>query len=330
MEHEHTDILTSTDLPLPGKRAGKVRDVYDIPPAGPHEPRRTLLVATDRLSAFDVVLPTPIPGKGILLTALSMGWFELIRTWNIIEDHVISTRAEDVPGLGAEHRRLITGRCMIGRSCRVIPIECVARGYLEGSGWHDYQQTGSVCGVPLPRGLRRGEALPEPIFTPATKAERGQHDENISYARACELVGEPMMRRLRDATMAIYDRAHAHARQRGVILADTKFEFGVPSDQAAPLADGSATADWSAMADRVILIDEALTPDSSRYWPAESWSPGHAQQSFDKQFVREHLQALVDAGAWDKSPPGPELPEPVVRGTLERYQQARERLFGRQ
>jgi phosphoribosylaminoimidazole-succinocarboxamide synthase len=319
-------VLVGTDLPLSNRRAGKVRDVYDLPPAEPGGPARTLLVATDRLSAFDVVLPTPIPGKGAMLTRLSAAWFGLIRSWGIVPDHLLSLDAGVVAGLSAAERAMIAGRCMIGRRCRVVPIECVARGYLEGSGWADYRASGRICGVALPAGLRRGDRLPVPIFTPATKAEHGQHDENISFDAACAVVGEAMMHRLRDATLEIYGRAHEHALSRGVILADTKFEFGVPiEDMPTPAVDAE---DWSALADRVMLIDEALTPDSSRYWPAEAWTPGGAQASFDKQFVREHLQGLVDAGLWDKTAPGPSLPPEVVSGTVGRYQEAWTRLFG--
>lgn len=318
--------LTGTDLPLPGKRSGKVRDVYDLPPAEPGGPERTLLVASDRLSAFDVVLPTPITGKGAMLTGLSAAWFALIRSWGIIPDHLLSTDAATVPSLSDAERAAITGRCMIGRRCRVVPIECVARGYLEGSGWADYQATGTICGVPLPPGLKQADRLPQPIFTPATKAEQGEHDQNITFEQGCAIVGEPMMARLRDATLRIYQNAHDYAASRRVILADTKFEFGVPVE-IMPDPPRSPEA-WSAHAGQAILIDEALTPDSSRYWPAESWKPGQAQASFDKQFVREYLQKLVNNGQWNKAAPGPALPPEVVAGTVQRYQEAWDRLFG--
>lgn len=318
-------MLVETDLPLPNRRTGKVRDIYDLPPAEPSGPARTLLVATDRLSAFDVILPTPIPGKGKMLTRLSAAWFRLIQSWGIVPDHLLSVDAESVAGLSEAQRTSIEGRCMIGRCCRVVPIECVARGYLEGSGWADYQASGSVCGALLPTGLRRGDRLPAPIFTPATKAEHGEHDENISFDAACAIVGDDMMQRLREATLKIYERAHEHALARGVILADTKFEFGVPIENMP--APASNADDWSALAERAMLIDEALTPDSSRYWPAEAWTPGQAQESFDKQFIREHLQGLADAGLWNKAAPGPTLPPEVVSGTVGRYQAAWTRLF---
>jgi phosphoribosylaminoimidazole-succinocarboxamide synthase len=304
--------VVTTHLPLELVRRGKVRDVYRLPPDPEGRPR-LLIIATDRISAFDVVMPTPIPGKGGLLTDLSARWLRWIESRGLCRTHLLSTDADDIPGIDDDARRALTGRVTIGRACRVIPIECVARGYLDGSGWKEYQQTGTVCGVALPAGLRRADRLPEPIFTPATKAEQGEHDENITIERAGALVGHDLMRTLRDATLAIYRAAHDHALERGVVLADTKFEFGTPEgagDDAAP-----------------ILVDEALTPDSSRYWPLDAWRPGGEQPSFDKQYVREHLQRLTDAGAWDKRPPGPELPGDVVEGTLARYREARDRLF---
>ena len=301
-----------TDLALPGRRRGKVRDVYTLPGEG-DTPERVLMVATDRLSAFDVVLPTPIPGKGRVLTAIAAFWLRWVEQRGICRTHLVSTDAADVPASafgGTTTRRDLGGRVTIGRACRVIPVECVVRGYLEGSGWKDYQRTGAVCGVPLPAGLRQCDKLPEPIFTPATKADEG-HDENIAFERACEIAGRATMERLREVSAAIYRAASAHALDRGIIIADTKFEFGVPIDEpdAGP-----------------ILIDEALTPDSSRFWPADAYEPGRAQASFDKQFVREHLERLVAAGAWDKTAPGPELPASVVEGTLTRYRAACERL----
>ena len=307
--------LMSTSLGLTGRRAGKVRDLYDLPPDRAGRPR-LLIVATDRLSAFDVVLPTPIPGKGRLLTAISGRWFDLIERHNLSRTHVLSTDVGEIPGLEPEQARDLEGRVTIGRACRVVPVECVARGYLEGSGWKEYRETGAVCGVALPAGLRQGDRLPEPIFTPATKAEQGAHDENIDFDRAAELVGGETMERLREATLAIYRFAHDYAGQRGIILADTKFEFGFPLDVAGA-AEGEP-----------ILVDEALTPDSSRYWPMDRWTPGGAQESFDKQFVREHLDRLVEAGRWDKRAPGPALPEEVVDGTVARYAEAFDRLFG--
>jgi phosphoribosylaminoimidazole-succinocarboxamide synthase len=306
--------VTRTDLPLPERRQGKVRDIYSLPAAG-GQPSRVLIIATDRISAFDVVLPTPIPGKGRLLTEISVSWFQFIRKLGLVSDHLLSTEPADVPALSAQQRQQIEGRMMLGRAAKVIPIECVVRGYLAGSGWADYRQNGSVCGIRLPAGLKRCDRLPEPIFTPATKAVTG-HDENIDFKTASGAVGEAVMTRLRDVSLALYRAAAGHAESRGIILADTKFEFGFPIG-----ADGSAAGDF-------ILIDEVFTPDSSRFWPADSYEPGREQESFDKQFVRNYLQALVDGGKWDKSPPGPELPEDVVSGTLSRYVEARERLFG--
>ncbi len=303
-----------TNLPLPGRREGKVRDVYQLPPQRGQEPR-VLIVASDRISAFDVVLPTPIPGKGALLTEISTHWFNFVRKLNLVPDHIVSTDASDVPGLNDEQRRQIAGRCTIGRAAEVIPIEFVVRGYLAGSGWSEYTKTGKVCGVPLPPGLKQCDRLPEPIFTPATKAAVG-HDENIDFERACEIAGRDVMTKLRDVSLKIYTAAAKYAEPRGIILADTKFEFGYALD-----ASGKPTSE-------IILIDEVLTPDSSRFWPADKYEPGRDQESFDKQYVRNYLLTLVSAGKWDKTPPGPELPQEVVRGTLAKYEEARDKLFG--
>jgi phosphoribosylaminoimidazole-succinocarboxamide synthase len=320
-----TDAIVSTDLPLPGRRAGKVRDVYRLP-AAPGVPPRVVIVATDRLSAFDVVLPTPIPGKGRLLTAIAEGWFRHFRPRRIIGDHLLSTDPADVPGLSAADRARLRGRVMVGRAAEVIPIECVARGYLAGSGWSDYQKTGAVCGVALPRGLERCGRLPEPIFTPATKATEG-HDENIDFAQACAIAGADVMRRLRDVTLRLYAEAAEYAATRGIILADTKLEFGYAIDAR---AESTPQAGLHARrgTDEIILIDEIFTPDSSRFWPADHYAPGREQESFDKQYVRNYLLELVEQGKWDKSPPGPALPDAVVRNTLARYREAYERLFG--
>ncbi len=316
------DALFETNLSLPGRRRGKVRDVYEIPgDAG--APARLLIVASDRISAFDVVMPTPIPGKGAVLTEIAAKWFGWIEARGLARTHLLSTRVEDVPGLSDAERAALRGRVTIGRRCRVVPVECVARGYLAGSGWVDYQRTGMVCGVKLAPGLRTGDRLVDeagrfaPIFTPATKEELGKHDENISFEQAAAVAGEGVMRRLRDATLAIYGAAHEYALSRGVILADTKFEWGVALDSAGNPAG-----------DELILVDEALTPDSSRYWPAEDWRPGREQPSFDKQFLREYLLGLVAEGKWDKTAPGPALPERIVEGTLAKYVEARRRLFG--
>lgn len=303
----------STDLNLPGRREGKVRDVYDLPAHG-GGPARLLIVATDRISAFDVVMPTPITGKGRLLTEISTWWFEFIESRRLARTHLMSADTNEVPEsafTGTTRRKDLEGRVTIARRCRVIPIECVVRGYLEGSGWKDYQRTGAVSGVRLPAGLRQCERLPEPIFTPATKAPQGEHDENVSFAEAAARVGEAVMDRLRQVSLAIYSTAAAYALSRGIIIADTKFEFGFP--------EGGPEGE-------PMLIDEALTPDSSRFWPADQYQPGRAQHSFDKQFLREYLETLVSAGTWNKCSPGPELPPEIVSQTLARYAEARDRL----
>ncbi|MBC7773400.1 MAG: phosphoribosylaminoimidazolesuccinocarboxamide synthase [Pyrinomonadaceae bacterium] len=310
-------------LDLPVLRRGKVRDVYALPRATENagEPR-VLMVASDRISAFDVIMPTPIPGKGKLLTELATWWFGFIESRRLVETHVISTQATDVPAaaLGTTNPGQVAswleGRVTIGRRCRVLPVECVVRGYLEGSGWKEYQATGEVCGIRLPKGLRQCDKLPEPIFTPATKAAVG-HDENITFEQAADVVGLETIGALRELSLTIYKQAAAHALSRGIIIADTKFEFGIPESDEAKIGRV-----WS----QPILIDEALTPDSSRFWPAESYEPGRAQPSYDKQFLREFLELQVTSGQWDKSPPGPALPETVVQGTLSRYREARDRL----
>lgn len=298
--------LFQSDLALPGTR-GKVRDVYQLGPdqAGVD---RLLMIASDRLSAFDVILPTPVPGKGKLLTAVAAFWLRWIENQGICKTHVLSTDQSDLPDSafkpGGSTRDQLEGRVTIGRRCEVLPVECVVRGYIEGSGWKDYQETGSICGHPLPAGLERCAKLPEPIFTPATKAEQGEHDENISEERAAEIIGDARLEQVRRLSLEIYAKASDYARQRGIIIADTKFEFGI--DPADPSGEP-------------ILIDEALTPDSSRFWPADEYEPGRTQPSFDKQFVREYLESLVEQGKWDKTAPGPELPEDVIQGTLDRY-----------
>jgi len=248
-----------------------------------------------------------------VLTAISTFWFDMIAKHfgDHLQHHLISTDPADVQGLTPKQVEQLKGRVMIGHRAKVVPIECVVRGYLAGSGWVEYQKSQSVCGVTLPPGLKQCEKLPEPIFTPSTKEDEG-HDENISFAKACETVGEPLMRKLSGLSIAIYNMAHDYAQQRGIILADTKFEFGLP-------IHGD---------DEPILIDEALTPDSSRFWPADQYAPGHDQPSFDKQFVRNYLQGLVDDGRWDKMPPGPKLPDEVVSGTLNKYLQAHRELTG--
>lgn len=305
--------MLASRLDLPNRRQGKVRDVYDLPPDRPSEPGRLLIVASDRISAYDVVMPTPIVGKGRLLTEISAFWFRFIAERRITPTHWLSGDVDEIPigafSAGSTPKQDLVGRIAIGRRCKVVPIECVVRGYLEGSGWKDYLESGSVCGVKLPVRLRQCDKLPEPIFTPATKAPQGQHDENISFERACEVVGRSTMELLRERTLAIYRAASEYALERGIIIADTKFEFGVPEEGGEP-----------------ILIDEALTPDSSRFWPVDGYAPGRAQKSFDKQYLREYLQGLVDAGRWNKQSPGPELPPEVVERTVAKYAEARDRL----
>jgi phosphoribosylaminoimidazole-succinocarboxamide synthase len=286
----------SSSLALDHLASGKVREIYD---AGDG---RLLLVASDRISAFDVVLPTPIPDKGRVLTALSLHWFAL--TGDIISNHVISARLEDFPE-GARAPEL-AGRSLLVRRLEMLPLECVVRGYLAGSGWKEYGRSRSVCGIPLPEGLREADKLPSTLFTPSTKATEG-HDENITPAEGMQLIGEQRYREVERASIALYERAAAAALEQGIILADTKFEFGIDSDGA------------------LVVGDEVLTPDSSRFWPADSYAPGSSPPSFDKQFVRNWLEAQP----WDKTAPGPELPDEVRDGTAARYREAYERLAGR-
>ncbi|MCH2144819.1 MAG: phosphoribosylaminoimidazolesuccinocarboxamide synthase [Phycisphaerales bacterium] len=305
------EAVYRTDFNLPDRREGKVRDIYRVPMEGRTDP--VLIVASDRMSAFDVVMPTPFPGKGRLLTEISLAWFDRIRTAGIIQDHLLSTDPADVPGLDEDERASLEGRMMLCRAAEVVPIECVVRGYLSGSGWKDYQATGSVCGVELPEGLQNSSKLPEPIFTPATKATEG-HDENIDFERACEIAGTEVMTRLRDLSLQIFEFGRAYAAERGMILADTKFEFGFALD-----ADGNPT-------DELMLIDEVLTPDSSRYWPAEDYEPGREQDNFNKQIFRNWLQEMCDRGDWDKTPPGPSIPAEIVSQTIAKYHEAANRL----
>ncbi len=283
-------------------RAGKVRDLYEV------GDDRLLLVASDRLSAFDVVMPTLIPDKGRVLTGLSRFWFA--ETADIIANHLIATDPADLPGEITNGDPAVIaglrGRMMLGRRAEVLPVECVVRGYLSGSGWKEYQATGEVCGVPLPRGLRESDRLPEPVFTPAYKAPAGEHDENIPFARVVELVGQRLAAMVRLASLALYARGSILCERAGIILADTKYEFGVlPSGE-------------------LLLVDEVMTPDSSRFWDAADYEPGRAQASFDKQFVRDWLERQP----WDKTAPGPELPDDVVAGTRARYVEAFERITG--
>ncbi len=317
----HDEVISpvmTTDLPLPILRRGKVRDVYRCTTAGGED--AVLLVATDRVSAFDVVMPTPVPGKGVLLTRIAAFWLGLVgeRFGEGLPHHLLSCDAGEVEGLDAATAAGLAGRVMVGRAAEVVPIECVVRGYLAGSGWKEYRATGRVCGVELPAGMREAQRLPEPIFTPAGKAEQG-HDENITFEQACDRVGGGVMHRLREWSLRLYAMGGEHAAARGLILADTKFEYGHARDRGG----------IDAGVDSLVLIDEVLTPDSSRFWPAESYQPGGEQPSFDKQFVRDHLQALADAGVWDKTPPGPDLPAVIVEQTLERYREAEQRITQR-
>jgi phosphoribosylaminoimidazole-succinocarboxamide synthase len=288
--------LSQTSIPGASLwRRGKVRDVYDLGD-------QLLIVATDRISAFDVVLPTPIPSKGTVLTQLSLFWFRLLA--DVVPNHVLTADVSEYPRELAAHRDQLEGRSMLVTKTEPFPVECVVRGYLAGSGWKDYRARGAVCGIALPPGLRESDRLEEPLFTPSTKAEAG-HDQNISFAEMSSLVGASRAAELRDVTLELYLRARAHAEGRGILLADTKLEFG--------LRDG-----------KVVWIDEAFTPDSSRFWPRDAYAPGRSQPSFDKQYVRDYLETLD----WDKRPPGPSLPEDVVTRTREKYLEAYARLTG--
>jgi len=285
-------------LALAGR--GKVRDIYDL---GDH----LLIVATDRISAFDYVLGSGIPDKGKVLTRISAFWFDLTR--DIVANHLVSIDPERFPPAARAHADVLAGRTMFVTRAAPVPIECVVRGYLAGSGWQEYRKSGRVCGIPLPGGLREADRLPEPIFTPATKAATG-HDENISLDEAGRLAGADLMARLRDISIRLYQRGAAHAEARGIIVADTKFEFGLIGGDSA----------------RILLIDEILTPDSSRFWPIDRYEPGHGQPSFDKQFVRDYLEEI----RWNKQPPVPSLPDAVVERTRAKYLEAFRRLTGRE
>ena len=283
-------------------RQGKVRDVYEVGAA-------LLIVATDRISAFDYILGSGIPDKGAVLTQLSAFWFGLMA--DLVPHHVISTDADAYPEPARRHAGLLRGRSMLVTRTRPLPIECVVRGHLSGSGWKEYRQTGSVCGIALPPGLRESDRLPEPIFTPSTKAESG-HDVNITAAQAADIIGPELFERLRDLSLAVFARGASHAERLGIIVADTKFEFGLAGEA----GDG----------ERLLLIDEVLTPDSSRFWPADAYRPGGPQPCFDKQYVRDYLEAI----GWNKQPPAPGLPADVVEKTREKYVEAYRRLTGRE
>ena len=280
-------------------RSGKVRDIFAL------DEKRLLLVASDRISAFDVVLPTPIPDKGRVLTGLARYWFRETKAAGIMPNHLISTSVTDLPGEYSGSLDELRGRSMICRRASVVPVEMIVRGYISGSGWKDYVRTGAVCGIPLAEGLRESDRLPEPLFTPSTKAETG-HDENITFDEMVATVGAEIAERARDLAIALYKFAAARAESVGIILADTKFEFGLVESG------------------EMILIDEVLTPDSSRFWDASAYEPGRSQASYDKQFVRDYLETL----GWDKTYPGPELPADVVAGTQHRYVEAFERITG--
>jgi len=289
-----TDTTSSVFTPT---RKGKVRDIFDLGDS-------LLIVATDRLSAFDVILPDGIPNKGKVLTQISAFWFRHLA--RIVPHHVLSTDVKDFPQPFRSAPEVFAGRSMLVRKTQPLPVECVVRGYLAGSGWNDYRKTGAVCGLALPPGLRESEKLPAPLFTPSTKAEMGIHDENIAFDDVVRLVGKQRAEQLRDVSLRIYTEGASYAATRGIIIADTKFEFGI---------DESGELVW---------IDEALTPDSSRFWPVDHYAPGGAQPSFDKQFVRDYLLSIK----WDKTPPAPRLPETVIRTTTEKYEEALKRLTG--
>ena len=279
------------------KGRGKVRDIYDLGD-------KLLIVATDRISAFDVVMPNPVPDKGRVLTQLSKFWFEL--TKDIVANHVLSTEVEDFPKECQPYQEVLEGRSMLVTKTEVLPIECVVRGYLSGSGWVEYQKTREVCGVLLPKGLVESSKLNEPIFTPATKAEIGLHDENINFRKTEEMIGKDLALKVKSVSVAVYNKARDFAEQKGIIIADTKMEFGVKEG-------------------KLILIDELLTPDSSRFWPKDEYQPGGPQKSYDKQFLRDYLLDIQ----WDKTPPAPELPAEVIQKTREKYLEAYRRLVGR-
>lgn len=294
-----TDVLLRTDFEeIPVLHRGKVRDIYDL---GKH----LLIVATDRISAFDVVLPNGIPHKGRVLNQISAYWFKTLE--GIVAHHMVSTRLEGFPQISKTLADLLRGRAMVVKKARSLPVECIVRGYLSGSGWNEYLDKGSVSGIPLPAGLRESEKLQAPLFTPSTKAEVGVHDENIDFPTMEGKLGKKLAEKVRAASLQLYQEAAAMAEKKGIIIADTKFEFGMDE------------------AGKLILIDEALSPDSSRFWPMDGYSPGGAQKSFDKQFVRDYLLSI----RWDKKPPAPNLPEEVIQKTSEKYIEAFERLTGR-
>ncbi len=291
MSSLHTSQIKSLNL----IHKGKVRDNYDI------DDKHMLIVTTDRISAFDVIMPTPIPEKGTILTAVTRFWLEKLQ--HILPNQLTDVALEQVLPDKAE-REPVENRAMVVKKLKALPVEAIVRGYIIGSGWKDYQKTGAICGIDLPSGLQLADKLPEPIFTPSTKAEVGEHDENIDFAKTIELLGEDLANQVRDASLRLYQEAADYALERGIIIADTKFEFGLDEH------------------DQLVLIDEVLTPDSSRFWPADQYQPGSSPVSFDKQFVRDYLETLD----WDKTSPGPELPEDIINKTAEKYKEALERL----
>jgi phosphoribosylaminoimidazole-succinocarboxamide synthase len=296
---EETQPLLNTNIPqLKLRNRGKVRDIYEINAL-------LLIIATDRISAFDVVLPNGIPYKGKVLTRLSEFWFKY--TSDIIENHLITTQIEQMNNkIITQHKDILQGRSMLVKKVDVIPVECVIRGYLAGSGWKEYQGVQSICGIKLPQGLKESEKLPEPIFTPSTKATTG-HDENISFTKVVNMIGKKLAEELKEKSMKVYLKASEYARSRGIIICDTKFELGITQDN------------------KIILVDEALTPDSSRFWPLEGYKPGRPQPSYDKQFIRDYLEGIH----WDKKPPAPQLPPDIIQKTSEKYLNAYEALTGK-
>ncbi len=293
------DALRESDLPgIKLLKRGKVRDVYELDD-------KLLIVASDRISAYDVVMDDPIPDKGKILTQMSMFWFDKVS--HIVPNHVITSDPDKFPSPASRFSDVLEGRTMLVRKAKPLPVECIVRGYLSGSGWKEYLEKGSVCGIRLPQGLKESEQLPEPIFTPSTKAEEGIHDENISFETACELIGKDLAERVREISLSIYGYGRSYAAERGIIIADTKFEFG--------LLNGELI---------LILIDEILTPDSSRFWPADEYRPGRPQKSFDKQFLRDYLTEI----GWGKQPPPPKLPQEIIQKTREKYLEALRRITG--
>lgn len=289
-------LLRSQFSDLKLVKRGKVRDVYEVED-------KLLIVASDRMSAFDVVMDDPIPDKGKILTKLSLFWFKYLEP--LVENHIVASHPEQYPSSCLKYSQALFGRSMLVKKAVPLPVECIVRGYLSGSGWSEYQTSGSVCGMALPRGLRESDRLPEPLFTPSTKAEQGLHDENISFERAAEILGRRVAARVKELSLKIYEAGRDFAAAKGIIIADTKFEFGTVDD-------------------RIILIDEVLTPDSSRFWPMKTYEPGGPQMSFDKQYLRDYLSGLN----WPKKPPPPRLPKDIVEKTRGKYLEALERLTG--